>query len=332
MNRLQIAYTTVAQRKKMFEEAYMLAGIRYGLLDDFAVCQIEKYIEGEKELAEVEYDIYHMYEAYGEYKGHGMPLWDNRLGIYKKKILAGANAALATVGIMKLDAEQALDMDIDYYRTVHKKLYGGLYPWAGEIRDIEISKYVDALQRTYRFMKAENVQRGLENISGRLRKVMDRNDIEGALQSVFPKIGVQDWNRMDDREKVAGLVNSIGNMWRIHPFLHGNFFTELYFIVRFCDWLGMPCKRSVLREYSKERRLEQCMILARYDPNGLGRVIYRAVCEYKYQEEKRMQSSHVEEKHSWVQIKEMIADRKKRQLWETSRRCSRRTYGYGEEE
>ena len=306
MTKLQVAYTTSLQRKEFFEEAYVLASVRYGALDDFTMHEMKKYIIGDKELDDVEQAVYHRYEAYGEMERHEMPLWDNSLKIFNKKILTKLNAAIATIGIMKMDAMSVAELDIEYYRTVHRCIFGGLYPWAGEIRDIDITKHVGALQNTsYRFIKPENIWAGLDDLSERIQRVTDRDNIEKALQVVFEKIGIQDWNRMDDREKTAKVVNSIGNIWRIHPFLHGNMLTELYFLVRFCDQIGIPCKRTIFGEYAKDDRLEQCMILAYYDPNGIGRIVYRAVYE------KKIQNNNLHERQSWIQVEQGIAERKR---------------------
>lgn len=312
LGNLLIADTTSVQRKKMFEEAYKLTFTCHGALDDFTIQQMKKFICGERELAEVEQNIYHKYSAYGEHERDDMPLWDNNLAIYNKKILRRLHAAIATIGIVRLDASPAVTMDMKYYMHIHKSLYGGLYAWAGELRTIDMEKYVDPLQCTYRFTRAAHIQRGLSDIFTRTERLIDRITIDGSLCTVFERIGIQEWNRMDDREKTARLVSSIGNMWRIHPFLHGNMLTELYLIVRLCSQIGIPCNRSVLGEYADGNRLEQCMILAYYDPNGLGRIVYRAVSECKYQEEKKMQSGNQQGKYRWVQIEEMIADRKRK--------------------
>lgn len=309
---IELKNTTNVQRRQMFEEAQSLAGIFYGSLDGFSMQQVRKYICGEQELEEAEHAIYHAYRTYGECGRREMPLWDNSLYIYDKKILTRLHAAMVTVNIMKLDALSAAEMDLEYYLFIHRQLYGRIYPWAGEIRDIDMDQYVCPLRYRYKFFKAKNVRKGLDDVFAGVSRVIDRNNIEGALCSVFTRIDIHKWNRLDEREKIARLVASIGNMWRIHPFLHGNGLTELYFIVRLCERLGMSCKRSAFGEYKGGKRLEQCMILAYYDPNGLGRIVYRAVSDKKYQEEKKVQSGNLHEKYSWTQAEEIIAERKQK--------------------
>ncbi len=314
MNTLKIAYTTTQQRKQYFSEAYVLAGIWYGVLDDFTIYEMQKYIVGDKELTEVEQAIYDRYKSYGESEKSKMPLWDNCFGIYRERMLQKLNAAIATIGIMKLDSLPVTELDFEYYRFIHKLIYGKVYPWAGEIRDVESFKKVDSLQHiSYTIIKPENIQMELDDLFEKIQWVIDRNNIEAALKSMFGAIGIHGWNQMDERERIENLVGSIGNLWSIHPFLHGNMLTELYFMVRACGELGISCKRGVFQEYAKNNRLEQCMILACYKPDILEKIVYRAVKENKSVQQRKYQEDRIQEKQSWVQVKKMVADRKRKE-------------------
>lgn len=313
MGKLKTAYTTSAQRKKYFYDAYMLASTQYGELDNFSVKEMRKYILGDKELNAVEQTIYDAYaEKYGRTDMDEMPFWDNKLNIYDENAMKSLCAAVVTIEIMKLDCAPVTEMNLDYYRDTHKCLYDHLYPWAGEIRDINITRSVSALKCIpYKFVRSEEVHDELNNAFDEFQRVMDRNNIENALISMFDQIGIQNWNRMDDKEKIARLLESIGELWRIHPFLHGNIMTELYFIVKFCEQFGMPCKRSVFKEYADSYELERSMILAYYEPNPFARIINRAVEENKYDIEKRNQNNDNDEgKKNWAQIKKIITDKK----------------------
>lgn len=321
MNTLKIAYTTTQQRKKFFSEAYILARIQYGALDDFSIYEMKKYIVGDKELTDVEQVIYDRYKACGESEKSKTPLWDNCFGIYSEKVLQNMNAAIATIGIMKLDSLPVTELDIEYYRFIHKLIYGKVYPWAGEIREVEISEKVDSLQHmSYTFIKPENIRSELDGLSDRIQWVIDRNNIEAALKSMFGAIGIHSWNQMEEREKIKNLVGSIGSLWRIHPFLHGNMLAELYFMVRACGELGISCKRAVLKEYAQNSRLEQCIILAGYKPDALEKIIYRAV-----KENEGVAESEIQEKQSWMQVKKIVADRKRSEGGLQGKQCSPRT-------
>lgn len=313
---LRTDLTSSAQRKEVFLKAYALSQARYGTLTKFSEGEIEKYIAGEKELDDIEKSILSKYAGkYGITDLYDkMPFWDNIHKIYDADAMKTLNAAITTIRLMKLDVAPVSEMNMKYYRDIHRCLYKPLYPWAGEIRDINLTSRVEALKYVpYHFVSVENLHEELSTVFDNVQRVIDRNNIENALVTVFDELGVQKWNRMDNREKIARLVTSVGGLWRIHPFLHGNILAELYFIVRFCEEAGLPCERFVFTEYGKNNVLMRSMIIAYYDPNPLARIVTLAI-ERKSINMERKNQDNSNHKRSWAQVKTMIDERKEAEM------------------
>ena len=65
----------------------------------------------------------------------------NKLGIQDKTILEQREADYATARAYEL-AKTPLDgnFDLDHLKAIHKHLFGDVYAWAGELRDIDLAK------------------------------------------------------------------------------------------------------------------------------------------------------------------------------------------------
>ena len=65
----------------------------------------------------------------------------NSLGIKNPDVLNKAEADLSSLRAQELETTPLPgDFDLDHLKRVHKHLFGDVYPWAGEIRQIDIGK------------------------------------------------------------------------------------------------------------------------------------------------------------------------------------------------
>ena len=65
----------------------------------------------------------------------------NKLNLHTQEQLTQAEALLVTSCSAKLEKTLAFeDVDFDYYKNLHKQMFGDLYDWAGTVRSVNISK------------------------------------------------------------------------------------------------------------------------------------------------------------------------------------------------
>ena len=65
----------------------------------------------------------------------------NKLDIRDQQLLNEAESILVTSCSVKAEKEPAFkDVDFEYYKSLHKLIFGDLYDWAGTVRTINISK------------------------------------------------------------------------------------------------------------------------------------------------------------------------------------------------
>ena len=65
----------------------------------------------------------------------------NKLGIKEQKMLNVAEIRIVISMTAKIESEINFEnVDFDFYKTLHHRLFSDLYEWAGKIRNINISK------------------------------------------------------------------------------------------------------------------------------------------------------------------------------------------------
>ena len=65
----------------------------------------------------------------------------NRLNIRDEAVLAKVEGTLSAARAAQwLSAPEANTFDFEHYKTIHRFLFTDLYDWAGQVRDVNISK------------------------------------------------------------------------------------------------------------------------------------------------------------------------------------------------
>lgn len=129
----------------------------------------------------------------------------NKLGIRSQEALDDLERVVTgihTVEIVKEQSEEPLSFA--FYRNLHKRLFGDLYEWAGELRKVDMSKQGTS------FCRAENLEEIGNAIFQWLRK---HKELRGMKRERFVK-------------ELADLYHRI-NM--LHPFREGNGRTQRLF-------------------------------------------------------------------------------------------------------
>lgn len=151
----------------------------------------------------------------------------NRLGITNPADLETAEAAIAYAEDVDLD-RRPLDgeYDLRHLQAFHRKLFGAIYPWAGELRTVEIAKGAS-------FCPVRNLMSFAEDVFSRLKR--------------------HDYLRNLNRgEFVSGLADHLGDINALHPFREGNGRTQRAFLRQLgrdagylVSWTRMDAVRNV---------------------------------------------------------------------------------------
>lgn len=123
----------------------------------------------------------------------------NKRGISAAGELAQVEADLAAIRDSEL-AAAALPghYDLEHLCEFHRRLFGDLYPWAGQVRTVDLAKG-----------------------SSRFCLVFVLHQF--AIGEVFPKIAAYDYLRgLDHAELVDKLAETLGDVNALHPFREGN--------------------------------------------------------------------------------------------------------------
>jgi cell filamentation protein len=121
----------------------------------------------------------------------------NKLGITDRQLLAEAEADITRARLVML-AERPLSgaYDLGHLRAFHATIFGDIYPWAGELRTVNIAKRTP-------FCPARNLVSYAGEIFGRLAS-------PGHLQS------------LQRQAFVIRLATLYGDLNVLHPFREGN--------------------------------------------------------------------------------------------------------------
>ena len=133
----------------------------------------------------------------------------NLLDIHDENILAATEAAL-TLGKTSALLRKPLSGSFDFacYKGIHQYLFCDLYPWAGQVRDIDLSK------RGTVFMPAAQIER--------------------AADVCFARLVSTDLRALSGHERAVTVADFYNTINLLHPFREGNGRTQRVF---FQQWL-----------------------------------------------------------------------------------------------
>lgn len=151
----------------------------------------------------------------------------NSLGITDAAELSEAESDLAAVELTILDAEPLPgSYDLAHLQAFYRQIFGSVYPWAGELRTIEISKGTSFCPSMH---------------------------IVSFAGDVFHKLADNDYLRVMDRPAfIRGLADLYGDVNAIHPFQEGNGRTQRAFLAQLAreavytiSWKDMDQKENI---------------------------------------------------------------------------------------
>lgn len=131
--------------------------------------------------------------------------------------------------IAALLTERAFSLTPNEYLSIHRKLFTGIYPHAGRIRD-------------YNITKKEWVLNGATVLYGSATEIVATLDYDISEERKFSYRGLP----MD--EVVRHLAVFVSRLWQIHAFGEGNTRTTAVFFVKYLRTLGFDVTNDILAE------------------------------------------------------------------------------------
>lgn len=150
----------------------------------------------------------------------------NRLGIIDPRDLAAAEADITSVRLLALGSLR-IDggYDLGHLRAFHHFVFGDVYPWAGELRTVEIAKYDAFCRCAY---------------------------LEGYAAEIFGKLKAATWPTESGRDSfIVGLADTYADINALHPFREGNGRAQRAFLRQFAadagwalSWAGLDPEQN----------------------------------------------------------------------------------------
>lgn len=158
--------------------------------------------------------------------------------------------------IAEILSEKTFSFSPVEYMAIHRRLFEGIYKFAGKIRDYNITKKEWVL----------NGETVLYASAGNIRETLDY-DFEQEKKFSYKDLNIND--------AITHIAKFISGIWQIHAFGEGNTRTTAVFTIKYLRTFGFDISNEAFADYSWYFR--NALVRANY--NDLGKGIY-ATTEY----------------------------------------------------
>lgn len=134
-----------------------------------------------------------------------------------------------SVRIASLLTEKAFSFTPKEYVAIHRKLFTGIYPHAGQLRD-------------YNITKKEWVLDGDSVIYGSATELAATLDYDFAQERAFS------YRNLPTNAMIKHLAEFIARLWQIHIFCEGNTRTTAVFFIKYLHTLGFDMTNDIFAE------------------------------------------------------------------------------------
>lgn len=134
-----------------------------------------------------------------------------------------------SVRIASLLTEKAFSFNPKEYVAIHRKLFTGIYPHAGQLRD-------------YNITKKEWVLDGDSVIYG------SATELEATLDYDFAQERAFSYRNLSTNAMIKHLAEFIARLWQIHIFCEGNTRTTAVFFIKYLHTLGFDVTNDIFAE------------------------------------------------------------------------------------
>jgi fido (protein-threonine AMPylation protein) len=133
--------------------------------------------------------------------------------------------------IAEILSEKTFTFSPAEYMTIHKRLFEGIYSFAGKIRD-------------YNITKAEWV------LNGKTVYYASADSIHATLKYDFEQEKEFKYQGLSLSQTVQHIAGFVSNLWQIHAFGEGNTRTTAVFIIKYLRTLGFNITDTLFARYS----------------------------------------------------------------------------------
>lgn len=204
-----------AEKAKVWKTAIGLQQIDGLKPSDYLIETARQNIEGDITIEEVKQRI----DSY--YKQHPTKTDDDRT----------EEADKVSARIAEILSEQTFTFSPAEYLTIHRRLFQGMYKFAGKIRDYNITKQEWVLNgETVLYGSAESLKATLEY------------DFEREKQFSYKGLNQQ--------ETIEHIAQFISYLWQIHIFGEGNTRTTAIFLIKYLHTFGFKVNNQLFEQHS----------------------------------------------------------------------------------
>lgn len=134
-----------------------------------------------------------------------------------------------SVRIASLLTEKAFSFNPKEYVAIHRKLFTGIYPHAGQLRD-------------YNITKKEWILDGDSVIYG------SATELEATLDYDFSQERAFSYRNLPTNAMIKHLAEFVARLWQIHIFCEGNTRTTAVFFIKYLHTLGFDVTNDIFAE------------------------------------------------------------------------------------
>ncbi len=149
----------------------------------------------------------------------------NKLKITDPELLKQAEADIVIVRLKEILGSEDFTYGYESYLKLHQQMFQDIYPFAGELRKIDMQK-------------SERILSGFPMIFG------DKSQISKQLRKVFKEKEIN--FEASKEEIVAQLVDFMSSIWEIHPFREGNTRSIITYTMKYIRHSGLKIDENLL--------------------------------------------------------------------------------------
>ncbi len=141
-------------------------------------------------------------------------------------------ADVASSNIAKIINEPSFAFSVVGLTTIHKRIFEGIFKFAGKIRDVDISKkeWVLGGDASVSYQPAFNLREAIE---------YDLDKEKGF-----------DYTGLQINEIIRHISGFVADLWQIHPFREGNTRTTAVFLIKYLRSMGVQASNEMFKRHS----------------------------------------------------------------------------------
>lgn len=140
-------------------------------------------------------------------------------------------ADLASAHISKILSEPSFAFSLVGLTSIHRRIFEGIFKFAGKIRDYDITKKEWVLRGdTVLYVNADDIKRAIEYDLGQEKDF--------------------DYHGLNMLEVVRHIAKFVSGLWQIHPFGEGNTRTTAVFTIKYLRSIGFKVENNLFAENS----------------------------------------------------------------------------------